>query len=184
MTRKVQIVRFWLVCIAALACLCLIRDPAFALIPVLFFPGQAGCFCCAGAADCIACTVGTTHLTYEVVISGVADGSCGDCESLNATYVVSQDVPISNCHFAYIFSPDICLYSKIDLQISTAVLLGFRAQVAIRPVPDNGNSFGAVSSDFSQADCHFSGHVVDSQIQVDPTDDCDGTAMTCTVTAL
>lgn len=95
MTRKVQIVRFWLFVALALTWMLLASDPSFGLIPVLFFPGQAGCFCCAGS-DCPSlCTVSLDQVT--IVLAGVANGTCSNCTGFNGTYAILDHGPSIPC---------------------------------------------------------------------------------------
>ena len=124
MTRKVQIVRFWLFVALALAWMLLASDPSFALIPVLFFPGQAGCFCCAASvASCNCCDVGTTQLEYEVTITGISDlSTCSECATINDTFIVTQD-PGSSCTWRYTFSPELCGLSFSSLRFFMSFFL-------------------------------------------------------------
>lgn len=95
MTRKVQLVRFWLLAIAAVLFAWLYRDPTLAIVPIAFFTGQAGCFCCP-TSDCpTLCAAGPDAVT--VVVAGFANGTCASCADYNGTYIISEHGPSIPC---------------------------------------------------------------------------------------
>jgi hypothetical protein len=88
-----------LACILAIA-LC----PAAGLFVVGFlFPS---CTCCTTTLTCNNCNTGTAPVQMQLTITGITNGSCSDCTSLNATWVADGtvssniciwDVSINNC---------------------------------------------------------------------------------------
>lgn len=64
--------------------------------PLAFF--QANCPCC--CPPCTFCTAGGTGTpcSVQVVVSGMVDASCSDCELFDATYIVVQN-PLIPCNW-------------------------------------------------------------------------------------
>lgn len=178
MNRKVQFVRFVLVCLAA-ALLGFWWPECW--IFLAFFPGQAGCFCCAGAT-CARCQTDTTHVEYSLTMAGVLDGSCGpDCSFFNDTFVVSFDFGTGNCRWTYVVDPEVCSVGEIALFITSNAIPGF---VDIEVSFDSAVRFvETLAGDFlNRIDCDLSSQ----SVSVAANDLCDllTTPATCTVTAL
>lgn len=108
MNRKVQIVRWWLLAIAAVAWAILCHDPTLAIVPVAFFAGQAACFCCAGTSDCpTLCTSSPSSIT--IVIDGMANDNCSNCGDYNSTVVINHSINCSGLRgFPNISAPSPC----------------------------------------------------------------------------
>ncbi len=86
---------------------------SWATLTPLAFQFSMGCSC--GAPRCDECS--TLPDQYQVVIAGVANGSCTTCTSLNATYILDSCLfPTpdatnpSACRFGYLFPSKICSY--------------------------------------------------------------------------
>jgi hypothetical protein len=186
--NKPRLVRFWLLCLAAVVLACAYPEWAICLPPLLFFPGQAGCFCCAGG--CTGCNVGTQPGSYQVVIAGVTDDACGDCEQLNDTFVVTftgQSGSSNQCTYEYIFDPDICTYTQIWLFIFNEFPSGMVAECyaadtnPLETSETENVKFRTVRGGAS-TDCQFS--ALDFSIKSRIGNDCTNSSATCTVTAL
>lgn len=187
--NKPRILRFWLLVIAAIVWAIVCRDPMWALCPILFFPGQSGCFCCGGI--CTNCDAGTFTASYEVTIAGVADDACGDCEQINDTFVLTYTeqagAPLFACTYEYIFDPDICTYTQLWLFIanefpSGVVVECYAADTHPLNTSETENlKFRKVIGGTS-TDCGFS--ALDLNIKSRVGDDCTNASATCTVTAL
>lgn len=174
MQRKVQIVRFWLLCFAALVVACLWPHWAILLPPILFFPGQAGCFCCGSV--CPFCSSGTPS-QYEVAVALLADELCTDCTDLNGTYVVTKKF---DCYWEYIIDPEVCTFDRIFVNIQPtggSVFVESRFEGIT-----NSERFKDSGTVGSSIDCLLSSY------NLPPTSgigtQCDNTGATCVVTAL
>lgn len=187
--RKVQILRWWLLAVFCLAAAVLFRDACWGLLPIAFFTGQAGCFCCID--DCTNCTAGTRSDSMQVVISGVTDDSCGDCEQLNDTFVCTYTgvggSPLFACTWEYIFDPDICTYTQMWIFLGSEFPVGLTFYVAVadtNPITTSEtesivfkNTVGGTS-----VNCQFSSYSVAYNSRTG--NDCVGASATCSVTAL
>lgn|GEM_PF-4430338 len=100
MAHRVRAVRFCLLMFAALAGMLYLPEMAFAIVPVAFFPGQAGCFCCASNPCPGVCSSFPQSLT--ITFSGFVDGNCSICENYDGTYVV--DGFETGCSRRYVFT--------------------------------------------------------------------------------
>lgn len=173
--RKVQIVRWWLLAILAVA-LGFIWPECW--IFLAFFPGQASCFCCAGPSLCVECNPSSsTPLEFLLEFSGIVDDDCGDCEQCNDSFVVRQTV--ASCIWEYELDPDICTFTTVRFVVQGA-LSGARFLASIEGPTAGVQIIDATS--FAQS-CAMSSFALipDSR----PTDtECDGSAIQCTATAL
>lgn len=87
MERKVLIVRLWLLTALVVAIGCWEPTLWFG-VPLFFFPT---CACC-GFGACAQCT--TQHEgSVQVVFTGIANGACGNCASLNGTFELPKIAP-------------------------------------------------------------------------------------------
>jgi hypothetical protein len=60
---------------------------SLSIVPVAFF--FQVCQCCSN--PCVSCAVGTSaHNTVQVIVSGITNGTCGTCTTLNGTYILTQ----------------------------------------------------------------------------------------------
>lgn len=174
--RKVQIVRFWLLAIFAVAWAVLCRDPMWAIAPVAFFTGQAGCFCCAGAA-CSACTSTPTQMEMVIInlTTGTGPGECANCAALNGTYVLTQTVS-APCVYEYVLDPDVCTYGSlfVSLAVNGFVVaytddllpnsLRWQATVPAQPTTWDCSAVSNLSMSFN----FLSGSIVKCQPGTDP----------------
>jgi hypothetical protein len=104
MDHRISLIRFYALCLAALACAVLWPDVGVGLWPVLFF--FPSCLCC--GTLCIDCSDGGTT-DYQLVIAGLADLNCPWCDDLNATFVVTRGTgcgPVvdAGCRWNYNFN--------------------------------------------------------------------------------
>ena len=99
MNRKIIFTRFWLLCIACLAAACYWPDATIGLMPIAYFTGQAGCFCC--PADCTGCESGTANGQLQIDLDSIANHGCTNCTLYNATWVVTRDTSFPNCTWTY-----------------------------------------------------------------------------------
>lgn len=84
--RRVTILRFWLFALAWILTLLLVPEAHWALWPVIFFPGQSGCFCC--TAVCTGCDSGTAPAQMQADVAGEVSDGCSNCEAYNASWVM------------------------------------------------------------------------------------------------
>lgn len=171
---KVHIVRFWVLAIFAVAWAVLCYDPTFAILPLAFFTGQANCFCCSGT--CSVCSTGTTPAEISVTLSGITNGSCSDCTTLNDTFVVVRGSGTS-CLWSYDIDPDICT----DYKNVTVFLFG--TTITVSTGTDGLFEHIDYYSDVGSApfDCGFSAYDVP---YLSGAVRCSGASSTCEITAL
>jgi len=75
--------------------------------------------CCGGGSDCLRCESGTAPQQIEVVITGVTNNFCSDCDDWNDTWILDF-VTISAddlCRWEYIIDPTSCSATFIDGRI-------------------------------------------------------------------
>lgn len=172
----------------------------FMLLPALpVFLAFTNACCC---VTCEVCSGGQTS-QYQIEIAGVVDGTCAECENMNATFIANFFSPTSLgvCQghasactwFSGSFStpPSICpvqsvpdghcveLFSHQSGNILTSVVY------AVQP----GGSFSGVVAVWqkdhgttSPIQCNFSS--TDIPYQSSPGGYCDASASTCTVTSI
>lgn len=78
-----------------------------AALPLVMATANTCADCC--GTPCPVCTNGTMPQTIQVDVSGVTNGTCSDCNDLNATYIVAVDsAGASKCTWGYLFPANIC----------------------------------------------------------------------------
>ncbi len=205
MQRQVRIVRFWSLIVMSLAFVLWHPEWSIMLPPLLYFPGQAGCFCCAGCS-CIRCESGTTPCSFQAVIQDVADGTCASCDFWNGTFALDEfaEVGIAGqavCQWTYSDSPP-CSLSEWLLTIyrtgggaappdppdptlaRRSYLLTYNGQT-VGSLTDHW--FGKVSPPGSADDkttCQLSNENIPPVTFATPTPRCDITIASCLLTAL
>lgn len=180
MDRRVAIVRFWLLCLAAVA-VAVAWPESMMIWPVAFFTGQAGCFCCPTA--CSACTAGTalTPAQYQVEVSGMANDNCTDCAALDGTYIVDYfGMSGGDCFWSANISGASCDMTNAVIQfIVIGQVIGFTLSDPIAGAAGSWRQFQS----FAAFDCD----VTDYNLPVfgDTSNHvCDHTGSTCLMTAL
>lgn len=179
-------IRIVLLIVAAIIAWLVMPDPCWGMLPVLYFTGQSGCFCCTVPA-CGNCQSGTTSASYEITIAGIVDDTCGDCESANATFVVAQTA--SPCIWSYLLDPDICAYTQVTMQVGVDLVSGVFIDVWISntypytfPFPTEAVQWRQDGISGAPIDCQLSSFSVSLEGPVGT--DCDGSAATCEVSAV
>lgn len=138
--------------------------------PLAFF--QAACPCC--VTPCAICT-GSTPGSIQVDIAGIANDVCGDCTSLDGTYIVTGPTIVTGCEWNVSFST-ICTANQLNVTLfTTNIRASLRA--AATPLDPivlwNGIPAGYDTCTWTNLSIPF---LFDK--------DCDGTAATCLLTAL
>jgi hypothetical protein len=83
---------------------------ALGCAPLAFFQSQ--CPCC--GTPCTACTNGTMSQTVQVDVAGITNGTCVDCNDLNATYILSISISGgSPCIWGYNFPSAVCFVTPV-----------------------------------------------------------------------
>lgn len=181
---RIRTIRLWL--LTLLVCVWAIFDVRAAMFigsipPLGFF------FCCCGG-ECEHCS-GDIADEYQIVLSGVANGTCAVCAFLDDTYVVSR-VDDNCCHDLGLtpFDPPlgICFSNSVTLYFQThpeGCLLGATSSASEVILHDNSPSTDYVIFERSTSpeDCAYSS--ADFPFLSD-TADCDFSGATCTVSAL
>ncbi len=141
----------------------------FLWIPKLEFAG--GYPCCCDDCPCSVCS-GASPCCWKVVISGVVEGSCGDCECIDGTYFVPYSTA---CDWTRTLSGAPCTDGVIQV---TVFLDGSDYKLQVK-VGDNTwiKNYGA-----SKPSCRT---LVDESIAFSSSEaDCDASSSTCLVTAV
>jgi hypothetical protein len=88
--RRLRAIRFWLIFMAVALSCCLYPSSAiylsafYAWTPLgLFMPVFAVVPC-----DCTSCSVCNVATQVQIVVTGIVEGTCGNCNTLNTTYTV------------------------------------------------------------------------------------------------
>lgn len=174
MPRQAAILRFWFLLLAV--ALLGLWEPVmwFGVVPMFFWPG---CPCCAPACDtCSNCQTDTTACEYEVIIAGMADEACADCEMLDDTYILTQ---VTACAYIYEFA------GACDI---TAIGLGFNSFFGNYRVNGSLYAGGAQKHDWQLAagaspiDCAMVS--LDVPFLVDDSTQCNAADATFTVSAV
>ena len=113
----------------------------------------------------------------QLVVVGVVDGSCGDCELLNATYIQPGLCQTGGCLWADEFTA-VCGVDNLQMNFGTGTIRPAFSASGFTMNIYEGGSLGS-----APYNCDLSG-VVCSEISPFFGSTCDGTASTCTVTAL
>jgi hypothetical protein len=188
---KPRLLRFYLLCLAALVLACAWPEWAVFLPPLLFFPGQSGCFCC--AADCQGCVSGTASGQLQIDIDSINNNSCGNCTAYNGTWVASRVSHATACLWEYEDTTiDICGASSLDGMKVSASTSGVGTITLFVAASRPGTLVPILYSDSetfantygSNRDCSaFSAEAVAHLAHGGPGPDCSGTP-TCEVTSL
>lgn len=186
MDPRIAIIRFYALCLAALACAVVWPAVGVGLWPVVFF--FPGCVCC-GEFDCgtiqAACNSGTAPAEVTVTLAGMA-GTCTGavpCSDLEGVYVLPYDINSeSACTYNVSINPAICPldddFIAVNVQISVfggnvTLLATFKALSGAAgryrkqnhvAAPANCNGLGTVSLAFlddTHTNCIFSGGTCD-----------------------
>ena len=179
LTRLIPII------VAAFACWVLGWLPAemaLGVLPMFLLPS---CLCCPTGGQCAKCLNPTCHTSYQIVITGVTNGSsCSDCASLNGTFTATGTCTAGvQCQWTST-SPTACSGNVNGINMSVIVALG---PITVLSLTMNSTTTGIVWSDVVDAggasvDCGFSAKNVPQSFGSSVF--CDGSASTCTVTAL
>jgi hypothetical protein len=112
MDPRIANIRFYALCLAALACVVVWPAVGVGLWPVVFF--FPGCVCCPSlvcGSTGEACSPGTTPLEVTLNLTGVT-GTCTGavpCSAVEGTYVVPYEEDRGNgCRYFFDINPDIC----------------------------------------------------------------------------
>ncbi len=76
--------------------------------------------CCGVTADC--CD-GTVPTQLQVTFSDIAEDGCGDCDTLNDSFIVDLDIPEQtdiNCTWYYYFDSQVCNVDDIQVMVQEA----------------------------------------------------------------
>ena len=179
MDRRVAILRFWLWCVVALALMVWRPEPLWLAVP-LFFPGQAGCFCCAAAGVCTYCSGSTYPPIIKLVVSGVVNGTCSDCAAFNAEWLIPEFGSGANCNWLYDETDIPCDGPADNIQVVFSLVLGFVfAAVSFRYSSTDEMGFSG-SPGTNPTDCSdFTGN--NSYTPGSGGTFCDATAATCSL---
>ena len=140
------------------------------------------CIDCLCVAPCGACS-GTTPGEFEITFAGIADQSCGECELLNDTYILTQ-TEFNPCFFRYDLPASICAASapgdfvRVDFDLDSTTfdpiveIEAFNASLSSLWRRTNGAAY----------DCGFSS--TDFPFFSEGSTACAFASSTCTVTAL
>jgi len=135
--------------------------------------------CCCTKCDsaCAYCTTGYGPQEWQVVIAGIVDGFCGDCDALgglNGTYVLSFKQ--AACEWRYVMPGAPCGYGLLSVNIRLNGVLEvwfWDYNRMLEFEKDFGDSVPCC--DLVDEDIPYVG---------DATGHCDGSSATCTLTAL
>jgi hypothetical protein len=187
MDPRISLIRFYALCLAALACAVLWPDVGVGLWPVLFF--FPSCTCCGFecGASTPACTTGSTPATITADISGVT-GTCSNgtpCSALDGIYVLDWIVDIgSGCRYEFDLVPNVCLVGSGQMNIVSGFIQVVGGQTIIRIlVPFTGGTIEWQSANQGAAavDCATIG-TVSCPPSFDNHVNCDNFSSTCNAT--
>lgn len=135
----------------------------------------AACPCC--RAVCTFCSDGTRGTTVQVVISGMADTACADCELLDGTYIVPIAEAVGFCGWRYDFPATICaFYDELFIDLG-----GTNINVVLRQGVGNRHSWRSNAAGFN--DCNnWSSFNLPAFGNV--TTNCTNAGSTCTLTSI
>jgi hypothetical protein len=150
---------------------------------------EAACSTC-GVFCNAACNDNTSPAYYQVVISGMANGSCGSCASYDGTYILHQTS--SDCAWRYNLGSAFCsVFDKVFLLHTAGTppvppgsdmnSVVFIANTVLATDPQTVGSWNdVVAGGVVKRDCNFGATVFGLRFE----NVCDLTPSTCTVTAL
>lgn len=154
-----------------------------AIISALFFAGAffwTNCPCC---GLCASCTNGDMPPSIQVVINGLTNGTCSDCDDLNATYILSilQQIPsgTSPCIWAYALPVTICGVTSVNLRVGSSGT-GFLSFQIVKSITEIFN--WRTDTEPGRRDCHAWSNYSLPPVSGPPV--CDYTSSTCLVTKL
>jgi hypothetical protein len=180
----VPTIRLALLCIAAVCLWHLCPEASLCCLPMFLFPS---CTCCGTpGTDCTHCDTGTAHGIYQIVITNMANGTCTDCASFNATWVVTQDLTFApTCWFPLTISPAICTADRVQFTIggtftSYEMYAGFYVSPS-SPTPAYLWRWQKSDNLVFSTDCNLSGT---SFTRLNTDAKCDYSTSTCTLTGL
>ncbi len=157
--------------------------------PMLWSPGGYPC-CCSGDSGpdpdyrCELCIEDTVPESMTVTISGMGEGTCGTCYSLNDIYTLDYEPDVLPCFYRLIdYSMD-CTCSHIRLQLAD----DGHGNVAIGVQFRNAYGFDLhtwikIFTDEPIVDCSAFSSVDIPWDNDGLYSECDGSASTCTVTS-
>ena len=138
--------------------------------PVLRFAGQP--CCCDEPCKCGNCDGATPPCCFKVVISGIVEGSCGECDCLNDTFYAPRT---SACTWERNTDPYLCDSSPIKVTV-TEVAGDFILKVEL------GGNVWLKNYSTTKPTCQ---DLVDESIAFSSSgSDCDASSSTCLVTAI
>ncbi len=179
-------IRFWIWLASVIAISCL--WPAYGMFALgTGFGWWKGCGCCSsGDGDCNECTSGTCHNNQQVVVTGIVEGTCGSCASLNQTITISTTRCSTggSCVWSQAFASS-CSISTVTV---TLVEAGSTTKLNFIYVGSITYSANYQSSDLSggtgnDIDCGYSG-VSCPFASTSGLPSCDFSASTASVTAI
>lgn len=140
--------------------------------------------CCCKKPACQYCTATPTQL--QVVISGVVDQDCSDCDSLNGTFTLDQ-VDGNACQWNYDNDSLSTCFTNESYTAEIYLQSGTTYFLWVRYIGDTGGSGGTIewleNLGTTKPDCSaWSSQSV--SYHTDTISECDGTSATCAVTAL
>jgi len=135
--------------------------------------------CCCGGCDL--CLGGIGPAQIQVVISGLANQGCGDCASLDGTYVLTHDIWGLECQWVYYHSFP-CSLTYLQLVVQDLGGGNYRIVVQFSAAGGGVDPVGWCRYYTSKPDCaNLSG---ESLSPVTTSADCDESSAVCTITAL
>jgi hypothetical protein len=144
---------------------------------------------CPRCISCILCDTGEMPQQVQVTVSGITDGSCGDCTYWNATFILEAEGQVSNspatCRWTYTDPSPNCSgnFGIITLQLIN--LAGDFLQISISNDPFVDEQMAFSTSAAGSDDCEaWSSFAIPYSSQVPLTTICIDHAATATVTTL
>lgn len=198
MSRQSQIVRWYLVRLAMVG-LCLAWDWLLggshdgAVLAMAGFGNFPGCGPCCGVVKCANCNAGQTMEQVQVVLAGIANGTCSNCGTYNGTFILDRFGGSGSCCWTvFVPSGPYCDpgAGQSDL-VSFAVNIGASNNVYVT-LPSSGFLPSACVASYGQNwdktisvpfDCATTLSTATSLTKHSYTG-CDLTSSTCNVTAL
>ena len=134
--------------------------------------------------DCGYCS-GVTPLYLTAVVTGITEGTCGNCNDLNseAGFICEQATgPFSECAWQYIFDPEVCTIARLLLQLLK--IGGDYKLQAYYQIALGGDQLG-FEKDFgaTNPDCATWNELELNLVYDNPGFTCDGSAAICKVTS-
>lgn len=167
-------------CSGMLTELLLLLFLSLASCPVAFFLGN--CPCC--STPCTRCS--STPASYQVVITGLANTTCSNCSTYNATYIIPQSIVVdsSGCTWQIGVNSTACGSGTFAYYINVqATVNGAQTRLRCMMVLDGFGNSATWQDDIgtNPANCSVSG--LSLTINTDFANLCTNASSTCTVTA-